>query len=467
MQQLHISPEKDTCAKFTFQELGIEKPACASSEIAGTAPFPLFTAESVPLIRKSLLNPRYINETSVIFGPKTLITRNTAAHSPFFRRLWTDPSVLRRLSQAAGIELEPVMETMELGHANIQVDFSKYVGLTKDEKLRMIAYDLTSGNYSKSGVSRRTVESRSFEMIQKAVDGQSLLPWHYDSYPWVCVAMVSDTSSMIGGETVIQRGDGTYVGISQPGMGSAMILQGGLVKHLALSSTSASNDRITLITSFRAKALGIYDSSFMSNIRPYSDLPELYRQWVDYRLDRLEPGIKKLHDKRRFLKVFDGQDVIEEDEQIVVLKEYAKRTLRQMVPPSAVRSLVGRLGCALFYDVRDDYVSGALFKLPLRPCRLCKISGAMVEKFHLSICPGRQRWRPENPIWDDCFETNRALNRNGVELRKRIEELQVADVVAKWKADPKGRPWGILDEFAVQGLGEYIVEFLELCGMDF
>jgi hypothetical protein len=32
----------------------------------------------------------------------------------------------------------------------------------------------------------------------------------------------------------------------------------------------------------------------MSNIRPYSSRQELYRQWIDYRLNRLEPGVKKL-----------------------------------------------------------------------------------------------------------------------------------------------------------------------------
>lgn len=30
----------------------------------------------------------------------------------------------------------------------------------------------------------------------------------YDSYPYVCVLMISDTEGMIGGETYIRRGDG-------------------------------------------------------------------------------------------------------------------------------------------------------------------------------------------------------------------------------------------------------------------
>ncbi|KAF8534511.1 hypothetical protein BDD12DRAFT_756094 [Trichophaea hybrida] len=271
---------------------------------------------------------------------------------------------------------------------------------------------------------------------------------------------------MIGGETVIQRGDMEYVGLTQPGMGSVMMLQGGLVKHLALPSSS-SDDRITIITSFRAKAVGIYDSSFMSNIRPYSDLQELYRQWIDYRLNRLEPGVKKLHDRLRFVQVFDEQDSQEVDEERIVLKEYAKRTLRQMVPLEIVIPLTDRLGCQLFYHIRDSYVSGDLFKHPLTACQLCKLPGAMVEKAHLSICSGKFCWRPDIPVWSDYIETYKLLLQldESFELRKRMGELQVKDIITKWRAE--SRPWGILDELAVQGLGEYMVEYLELCGMRF
>lgn len=35
-----------------------------------------------------------------------------------------------------------------------------------------------------------------------------------DSYPWVCVAMLSDTTGMVGGETVIETGTGSYKGVS-------------------------------------------------------------------------------------------------------------------------------------------------------------------------------------------------------------------------------------------------------------
>ena len=246
------------------------------------------------------------------------------------------------------------------------------------------------------------------------------------------------------------------------------MLQGGLVRHLALGSSSPSRDRITIITSFRARAVGIYDSSFLSNIRCYAHLPELYRQWIDYRLDRLEPAIKKLKDRWRFIRVFDEEDVLAEAQEVMVLNEYAKRTVRQMIDPPVVEALADRLGCSIFYFARDGYISGALFRHPsitVGPCLLCKIPGAMVEKVHLAACPGARCWRPDSPLWQDHRETSELLLQgdSGLELRKRMEELQVRDVMVKWRAEH--RAWGILDELAAQGLGEYILEFLELSGM--
>jgi hypothetical protein len=49
----------------------------------------------------------------------------------------------------------------------------------------------------------------------------------FDSYPWVCVVMVSSTEDMVGGETVLRRGDGNYIGVC-----NLSLLTIPLVKHL-------------------------------------------------------------------------------------------------------------------------------------------------------------------------------------------------------------------------------------------
>ena len=50
-----------------------------------------------------------------------------------------------------------------------------------------------------------------------------------DSYsvnsPWVCVLMLSDVDGMIGGETEIKKGDGTFLKALGPNIGSVSSIQ--------------------------------------------------------------------------------------------------------------------------------------------------------------------------------------------------------------------------------------------------
>jgi hypothetical protein len=42
--------------------------------------------------------------------------------------------------------------------------------------------------------------------------------WHYDSYPFVCVVMLSDASTMVGGETAIRKPSGDIIKVRGPQM---------------------------------------------------------------------------------------------------------------------------------------------------------------------------------------------------------------------------------------------------------
>lgn len=46
----------------------------------------------------------------------------------------------------------------------------------------------------------------------------SAFAWHYDSFPFVCVTMLSDCSEMIGGETAIRTPSGEVKKIRGPAM---------------------------------------------------------------------------------------------------------------------------------------------------------------------------------------------------------------------------------------------------------
>jgi hypothetical protein len=83
------------------------------------------------------------------------------------------------LSHAAGVALEPAMETFELGHANVQVDMSKYEGLGEKDKLTTIAHEMTSGQFAEvRQPSSRGCLMRNEEEIRDQVNGSGgLLPW--------------------------------------------------------------------------------------------------------------------------------------------------------------------------------------------------------------------------------------------------------------------------------------------------
>lgn len=87
---------------------------------------------------------------------------------------------MRAVSEAAGVELELFMETMEIGHANVQVDMKKYDRLKREDMLRAISTDLTSGNFSevKEGANRE-VTLRNQKDIDNEVngDGGTIIPW--------------------------------------------------------------------------------------------------------------------------------------------------------------------------------------------------------------------------------------------------------------------------------------------------
>lgn len=67
-------------------------------------------------------------------------------------------------------------------------------------------------------------------MLKQAVgpweDDKPVVGWHRDSYPFVCVTMLSECKDMIGGETVCRTGLGNILKVRGPSQGCAIVLQG-------------------------------------------------------------------------------------------------------------------------------------------------------------------------------------------------------------------------------------------------
>ena len=182
-------------------------------------------------------------------------------------------------------------------------------------------------------------------------DDKPIVDWHRDSYPFVCVTMLSDCTNMQGGETALRTGDNSIMRVRGPGkvsqstfpsidrrdsnipQGCAVILQGRYIEHQALRAFGTC-ERITSVTSFRPKHHSFKDETVLSTVRGISDLAVLYRQFVEYRLDILEERVRsKLREVRKGGNKFDtraAKAFLNEQE------EFLAHTNQQIIPNELV-----------------------------------------------------------------------------------------------------------------------------------
>lgn len=99
--------------------------------------------------------------------------------------------MLRIVSDIAGIELIPAMD-LEIAHINLSVQSQENM----EKELR--EYHENDDNHDD--------------------DKDAIVGWHTDSYPFVCVTMLSDCTNMIGGETALRTGSGEIMKVRGPQM---------------------------------------------------------------------------------------------------------------------------------------------------------------------------------------------------------------------------------------------------------
>lgn len=203
--------------------------------------------------------------------------------------------MLAHISKIAGIELVPVL-SWDVGHVNASVN-DPGAARSRDEQLEtdpdMCAY-----------------------------------AWHRDSYPFVCVTMLSDCANMRGGETVMRTGDGGTVKVRGPTQGTAVIMQGRYIEHLALKAVGG-RERISMVTSFRPKDAMAKDECVLTSIRPISEPNTLYSQFTSYRFKTLEERFRimmeRVQENRGKFDLQGVKDFLEEQ------KEYIDATMEELV----------------------------------------------------------------------------------------------------------------------------------------
>lgn len=93
--------------------------------------------------------------------------------------------MLARISEVAGIDLVPSID-FEIANINISI---------RDENANV---------------------EQTIPIV--ANDELPAVAWHYDSFPFVCVTMLSDCTGMVGGETALRTPSGEIMKVRGPAM---------------------------------------------------------------------------------------------------------------------------------------------------------------------------------------------------------------------------------------------------------
>ncbi|KAJ5794952.1 hypothetical protein N7457_001551 [Penicillium paradoxum] len=407
--------------KFTMDDL-LLNPSPTASPIAGTVPFPLLSAEGVRAYRRALFQRNVVEKCATSPFPGTLVLRDAAKHSKFVHDLWTHPETLKIVSEAVGVPLEVVMPT-EIAHTNIQVQ-----GNTISEMSRNLRIEPTLEKVE------LTPEEQAYDPLK---DASAIIPWHYDSYPYVCVLMLSETEGMIGGETYIKKGNGEAQKVEGPQMGHAVMLQGGEVCHLAARAKGV-KERISTITSYRAKMPNVYDSSYITNVRPYADTNTLYPEWTQYRLRKLRDELTHYLD--RMERKDDPSRTTEDINDLIERQiDYLRRTSRQMVDPEYTQQILQKYGRVAYYDAP----------------RIWETIQSLPEFERLASAADQERcWQPNSPYWMDL--------QRSIETWSQGKSLQSTMGTTAWM---RMESYHMGDELLRQGLNEVFLDWLGCAGI--
>lgn len=282
----------DQTRRLTMEQLGLnhkqqqQQQSQQISDIGVSDPFQLFTDEAITIMRQEVLQrdtfmkyARYsYNSTSgmdcVVRG---FVKDGDEINCPFTYQAWTHCKTMELVSKMAGVELEIVMD-YEIAHTNISMKLNDMVEEERIKHQRQLIDQESATSTTTNG----------------GDDIPAVVGWHYDSYPFVCVLMLSDTTNMIGGETSLRMGsghNGKVAIVPSPTKGSANVLQGRLIEHIAPSPVGMS-ERITMVTSYRAKSPMMKDTSVLSTVKPEvnygSRYNQFYGEWIDYRIKLMQ-----------------------------------------------------------------------------------------------------------------------------------------------------------------------------------
>ncbi|KAH7355837.1 hypothetical protein BKA66DRAFT_389040, partial [Pyrenochaeta sp. MPI-SDFR-AT-0127] len=287
-------PEKHLAFKeapkvLTMQDIGYPENVGVSS-VAVTQPFELFSHEAIQIMRSEIFRPEVTENHTFSSNIAASQLRGYARdHASFTYAAWNHSETIAIVSKLAGVDLIPWGD-YEIGHINLSVKSAEQAKAELDT------------------IQRKRVHADEGIDMGSSEDDTPIVGWHRDSYPFVCVLMMSDCTNMVGGETALRTATGEVIRVRGPTEGCAVILQGRYITHQALRALGA-KERITAVTSWRPRSPFLRDDSELRTVRPVSDLNELYYDFYEYRLGIMEQRIRRaledMQARRQIGKKFD------------------------------------------------------------------------------------------------------------------------------------------------------------------
>ncbi|KAI9767699.1 MAG: hypothetical protein M1839_004360 [Geoglossum umbratile] len=267
---IHSKPD----AVMGWSDIGLDQQGVSPVAFAG--PCPMFSEDTVNKMELELLSEQVMENCKHGSDPMSFTLRGACpAYAKFSNEVWTHPGTLAVTSQLAQLDLVPVMD-YEISHMNVHLGGRK--------------------------------------------DGSFTIEPHKDSYPFVAILTVSNTS-MTGGELELRSGTGKAIKTSRMSRGSVMLLQGRWIEHFV---APCAGRRITAVTSLRPASPFLRDDTRLTTVRHASDLHRLYRQYFEYReiiaIERLQRAIQEM-------PVWNPEDLLEFVEGLMALYQQTREEL--------------------------------------------------------------------------------------------------------------------------------------------
>ncbi|KAL1890311.1 hypothetical protein Sste5346_008313 [Sporothrix stenoceras] len=280
---IHLAFEPPA-ARHSFTELGLDRPTTAP-DVCYTDPFPLFSAEGVRMIRQELLSKKVLDKHLTSWPRAPCIISYHEETATWINNMWNHPAVRECIETAFGEKLKILGRRGEVGHCNVQLGFGG----------KEAVYDLKAEPSPPKTESEKDDDGPYSKTLTDA--------WHRDSTQLVVVVMLSDTSTMDGGETAIRVGGGKVLKARGASAGTAVLLQGAHTPHAALRATNI-HERISMVTSWHFANPDLDDTgTSLRSVKPDNPLgavitDDFFSHKLKKLRDRIDVQLERLEERR-------------------------------------------------------------------------------------------------------------------------------------------------------------------------